>query len=287
MISLQSGSNGNCVYVESGDVRLLFDAGISGIQAQERLVAHGLDTSGLDGLFISHDHSDHVRGVGVFMRKFKVPLYVTPRTLAVSRRRMQLGAIEDVRHFKAGDVVKIRHVSVETIATPHDAVDGVVFVVDDGRSRLGICTDLGHVYSELASLVNGVDALFLESNYDERMLEAGDYPRALKRRISGPGGHISNRDAAELLERHASGRLQWVCLAHLSAENNRPDIALKAHRAILGESLPIHIAPRYVQSPIHVVGGAPGALDARPPPVTPRKPSTADLIFAPLKGARY
>jgi phosphoribosyl 1,2-cyclic phosphodiesterase len=244
MISLQSGSSGNCIYVESGEVRLLFDAGITGAQAEARLAAYGRGVQGLDALFISHDHFDHVRCAGVFTRKFGVPLYATQRTLAVANRRIGLGPTTAVQHFRAGDSVKIKHVTVETVGTPHDAVDGVVFVVDDGVSRLGICTDLGHVFADMHALVGSVDGLFLESNYDVRMLETGYYPESLKRRISGRGGHISNVEAAELVAKSASSRLQWLCLAHLSAKNNTPARALATHRVVLGDAPTIHMTSR-------------------------------------------
>jgi phosphoribosyl 1,2-cyclic phosphodiesterase len=295
LISLNSGSNGNSIYVESGGVRLLFDAGLSASQAQERLASHGRDASKVDALFVSHDHSDHVRGVGVYTRKFGMPLYVTPRTLAVSKRRMQLGNVEDVQHFRAGDAVRIKHVTVETIGTPHDAVDGSVFVVDDGTHRLGICTDLGHVYDDLEDLVRRVDGLFIESNYDVQMLLGGDYPPALKRRIHGPGGHISNRDAADCIARNASSRLQWVCLAHLSAENNTPALALGTAREALGAHLPIHVASRHGVSQAFTLGPPQGSygprrglaleIDHEGPASTvrPRAGATvADALFAPL-----
>ncbi len=245
VIPLQSGSNGNAIFVESRGIRLFFDAGISALQARERLAQYGYTPDGANALFISHDHSDHVKCAGVYQRKFGVPLYITERTLAVSRRRAQLGKLDDVLLFRAGDAVKVGHLTIETVATPHDAVDGVVFVVDDGKRRVGICTDVGHVYDDLRALVSSVDALYLESNYDDQMLESGPYPAVLKRRIAGAGGHISNRDAAELVAGHASSRLQWLCLAHLSAENNTPDLAYAAHREALGDQLAIHVAQRF------------------------------------------
>jgi phosphoribosyl 1,2-cyclic phosphodiesterase len=244
LISLQSGSSGNCIYVESEGVRLLFDAGLSAAQVKERLGSFGRSAQGADALFISHDHYDHVRCAGVYHRSFGVPLYLTPDTLRASRRALMPGRGLDIQHFEAGASIKIKHLTIETVATPHDAADGVVFVIDDGRHRLGICTDVGHVFGDLKSLVKNVDGLFLESNYDERMLENGPYPARLKERISGRGGHISNREAAELVAGNARADLQWLYLAHLSDKNNTPDKALSAHREALGTAIPIHLTSR-------------------------------------------
>lgn len=244
LISLQSGSSGNCIYVESQGVRLLFDAGLSASQTEERLSRLGRTAVGADALFISHDHYDHVRCAGVYERKFGVPLYITQRTLNASKRAIKPGWEMEIEHFRSGASVKVGHLTVETVKTPHDAADGVVFVVDDGRHRLGICTDVGHVFDDLKSLVKGVDALFLESNYDETMLASGPYPQRLKDRISGSRGHISNREAAELVESSASSKLQWLCLAHLSDKNNTPKKALSLHRKVLGNALPIQVTSR-------------------------------------------
>ena len=172
-ISLQSGSNGNCIYVESQGVRLLFDAGLAPAQVAQRLAGHGRSAVGADGLFISHEHYDHVRCAGAYARHFEVPLYLTQKTCGAARRYLLPAGKMDVQHFRAGSSVKIGHLTVETIATPHDAVDGVVFVVDDGQHRLGICTDVGHAFADLKSVVKTSDALFLESNYDEAMLSGG------------------------------------------------------------------------------------------------------------------
>ncbi len=244
MISLQSGSSGNCIFVESEGVRLLFDAGISALQVEARLALHDRTAQGADALFISHDHYDHVRCAGIYARKFGVPLYITPKTFQASRRSITGVREMNVQHFKAGASVKIGHLTVETIGTPHDAADGVVFVVDDGRHRLAICTDVGHVFGDLKSVVKSVDGLFLESNYDPQMLERGPYPARLKERISGSRGHISNREAAELVEGSATDKLQWLCLAHLSDKNNTPTKAMSLHRKVLGKALPIHMTSR-------------------------------------------
>ena len=244
VISLQSGSNGNCIYVEAGGVKLLFDAGISRSRAKERLARHGREIAGVDAVLISHDHADHVRSMGVYHRKFGLPVFVTTKTYRAACR-YELGAMEDLRHFAAGETLRFDEVTVETIPTPHDGVDGVVFVVDDGRHRLGVLTDLGHVFGDLEEVVGSLDAVLLESNYDPEMLAHGSYPAFLKVRIAGPGGHISNVDAAEVLKARVSNRLQWACLAHLSADNNTPALALRTHRRIVGERLPIFVATRH------------------------------------------
>jgi phosphoribosyl 1,2-cyclic phosphodiesterase len=244
VISLQTGSNGKSVNVESGGVRLLFDAGISGSLAQERLALHGRDIAAVDAVLISHDHVDHARSMGIFHRKFGLPVCVTAETHRAARRH-KLGEIEDIRHFSAGESLRFGKIVVETIATPHDGADGVVFVVDDGKRRLGVLTDLGHVFSELEDIIGSLDAVLLESNYDPDMLADGPYPKWLKGRIEGPGGHISNPEAAELLLKAATKRMKWACLAHLSQDNNTPDVAVETHSQILGERLPLHVATRY------------------------------------------
>ena len=245
MIPLQSGSNGNCIYVEAGGVALLFDGGLSTSLVRARLATFGIQLEAIHAMFISHEHGDHVRHAGAVARSGGFPLYITARTYRVAQRRYDLSTKVDVRHFQAGHSIRIGSVTISSLPTPHDAVDGVVYSVDDGYHRLGICTDFGHVYSELRDLVAQVDGLYLESNYDHERLIHGPYPAALKARISGPRGHISNADAAELVAAAASDRLQWVCLAHLSAHNNSPTLALETHRQILGETLPISVAKRH------------------------------------------
>lgn len=243
LVPLQSGSSGNCMYVESRGVRLLFDAGLSPAHVEHRLQTIGVSPASLHGIVISHNHSDHVRFATTCSRQFGVPLFITEPTMRASRHFVSpLGC--DIQHFRSGDSIKFGELTVETIRTPHDAVDGVVFSIDDGQHRIGICTDVGHVFDDLRSLVSRVDGLFLESNFDEEMLKNGRYPAFTKRRIAGPGGHIANHEAAELVARQASSRLQWLCLAHISAENNTQAKALAAHRAALGQDLPIHVTSR-------------------------------------------
>ena len=249
LISLQSGSNGNCLYVEAAGVRLLIDAGISGISAERRLAAHGIDIRDVDALLISHDHTDHISHAGIFQRKFDMPVHGTKRTLAAAERRKKLGKLHTVCHFRSGATMEFRGVRVETLPTAHDATEGVGFIIDDGSSRLGVLTDLGHVFEGLSDAVSTLDAVFIESNYDPRMLAQGPYPAYLKDRISGASGHISNAECARLILDHGRG-LKWACLGHLSEQNNHPEIAIATHREIVGTRTRLHLASRHSVSDV-------------------------------------
>jgi phosphoribosyl 1,2-cyclic phosphodiesterase len=243
-VSLQSGSNGNCLYVEAGGARLIFDAGIPGSRAEAGLRALGREVRDVDAVIISHDHADHVLKAGVFQRKFGLPLFFTPRTLEEALARHPLGKLRDVHYFLAGGTLAFGEARVRSIPTRHDGVDGAGFVVTAGGKSLGILTDLGHAFQGLGEVLSTLDGVFLESNYDPEMLRRGPYPRSLKRRIEGPGGHLSNREAAELLREYGKG-LRWACLAHLSETNNALALALRTHRSILAPGLPLRVASRY------------------------------------------
>lgn len=242
-ISLQSGSNGNCIYVETGGMRLLFDAGISGVTAEQRLAAHGRNIKDVDAVIISHDHSDHAKFAGVYNRKYGIPLHITPKTLEAADSRCRLGSLRKVKLFKAGETITFGPVSVRTVSTPHDGKDGVIFIIESRGKFLGIMTDLGHVFDRLKSEVASLDAVFMESNYDPEMLASGPYPAFLKKRIVGRGGHISNIESAELLG--CGKRLRWACLSHLSEQNNDPGVALRTHHGVLGGRLKLYAASRY------------------------------------------
>ena len=226
----------------------MVDAGISARQAEDRLLARGREICGIDALLISHDHTDHTRSMGTFQRKFSLPVYITEKTLSAVRHRTRLGKVSDIQSFIAGDSIQLAHVTVETLPTPHDGVDGVGFVIDDGERRLGVLTDLGHVFDGLSDVLKTLDAIVIESNYDPAMLERGGYPEHLKQRIRGPGGHLSNRESAELLSSLSAGSLQWACLAHLSEKNNAPELAIQTHRKLCGNELMLYVASRYQAS---------------------------------------
>lgn len=250
VVSLQSGSNGNCIFVEANGLRLLFDAGLTGAKTEERLAEVGVDVRSVHGVLISHDHSDHVKGAGVLQRKFDLPIWLTRKTCeAAAANKRHPVHLESPSLFTAGKTISFPNgVLVETIPTPHDAVDGAGFVVDDGSNRFGILTDLGHVFPELEQVFPTLDGVLLESNYDPKMLEENDnYPTWLKNRIRGKHGHLSNRDAASLIK-NAGTRLRVACLGHLSEENNTPELAEEPYRSKSfcqrKRSIPIRIASR-------------------------------------------
>ncbi len=245
--SLQSGSNGNAIYVEADGVGLLFDAGISGKQAAQRMAHHGRGIHDVDAVILSHGHSDHTRCAGVYQRKFGLPLFMTPATHRVIG--WFAGQLSDVNHFRPGQALEFGPVTVHTIPTPHDAADSVAFVVEWRGKRLAILTDLGHPFGALPGILAHVDAAYLESNHDVEMLEAGPYPPELKARVRGAGGHLSNDESAELIRR-CRKRPNWVALAHLSEQNNHPELALETHRTRVGRDFPYYLAGRGGVSPV-------------------------------------
>ena len=246
VIALQSGSSGNCIFVRCGETRLLFDAGISGRKAELRLAEYGYDIRDCNAVVLSHEHSDHISGLGVFHRKFGLPVYATLRTWNATRAKPSSGYLGSPNHFVPGQPFQIGSLRIDTLRTPHDAIEGVCFVIEDTESgkRFGLLTDLGHVFSGLRKLICGLDAVLIESNYDETMLRHGSYPQRLKDRISGKRGHLSNEDAAALLDACDASQLQWACLGHLSADNNSPEIALATHRERYGSRFPVFCADR-------------------------------------------
>lgn len=224
-------------------MRLLFDAGISGTQAQQRMARHGRDIRDVDALLISHDHSDHVRAAGVYQRKFGLPIYMTTKT----RQALwsSLGRVHDVRPFVSGETLEFDSVKVHTVPTAHDAADGVGFVIEHDGRRLAVLTDLGHPFCGLAETLASVNAAYLECNYDPDLLEQGPYPPYLKARIRGAQGHLSNDEAGALLKGCGRNRPHWVAAAHLSEQNNEPELALGALRRAVGDDYPIRCASRY------------------------------------------
>ena len=228
---LASGSAGNAIYVQHGATRVLVDAGLSGREIETRLRSIGVDIQKLMGVVVSHEHSDHISGVGVLARKVKCPVWLTRGTFDASRSRFK--GRERVRFFENDEDFTIGDLSFQPFAISHDAADPVNFVVDDGQSRLGIATDMG-VVSQLAfQKLSTSDMVILESNYDREMLMTGPYPWSVKQRIQGTHGHLDNTVASETLGQLIDTGLEQVVLAHLSEENNRAELARQASEAVI------------------------------------------------------
>lgn len=230
---LASGSRGNSIYVEEHRTRLLIDAGLSGREIRKRLEEIRVDPKDLSALIVSHEHSDHVRGVGVLARQLGLTVYGTPRTLEAMRGCFRGG--EDLRTIKNDETFRVDGLRVRAFSTPHDAVDPVGFRIRGRDAVLSVATDLGFVSHLVRHQFRGSDLAILEANHDERMLMEGPYPWELKHRVRGRAGHLSNREAGEFLSELAQDGLKRGILAHLSQHNNTPDQALRTVRAILTE----------------------------------------------------
>lgn len=230
---LASGSSGNSTYVESGDARVLIDAGTNWKCLCARLRAAGAAPEALTAVLLTHDHQDHVSALSVLQHRHPVPVYATEGTAEAVCCAQPEGADWAWNCFAAGSSFEVGPLSVEAFPVPHDAADPVGFVLSDGAVRLGVATDLGDAPAVVAHHLAGCDALSLEFNHDRLMLEGSGRPWSLIQRIRGRSGHLSNDQASELLARIASPRLRRVVPAHLSAECNRADLALAAARDAL------------------------------------------------------
>ncbi len=229
---LASGSRGNATLIEADGCRLLIDAGLSAREIDRRLREIDLCADDLDAVLITHEHHDHVTGIGPLARRHKIPVYIVRETAAAITR---LGAIEDLRYFAAGDRFMLGSLEILSFSTTHDAVDPVGFVIDSAEGRIGYATDLGLSTRLVVNVLERCRVLVLETNHDEQMLLDGPYPWSLKQRIQGRLGHLSNRTAAGLLQQLAWDGLEAVFLAHLSAENNHPDLAQQEINQCLAE----------------------------------------------------
>lgn len=240
---LASGSKGNTIHIGDGRTSLLFDAGLSGIEIQRRMQAVGLAADNLDGIVVSHEHSDHVRGVGVLARRFNLPVYISSDTAAAAAG--QLGCIDDLRTIEIGTTFTIDDLIIHPFSTSHDARDPAGFTIARNGAKIGIATDLGIATGMVRHHLKACDLLVLEANHDPRMLAEGPYPWPLKQRIKGRNGHLSNEASRDLLAELNHDGLCHVILAHLSETNNTPAKARQAFERLMTEAAPqaqLHVA---------------------------------------------
>ncbi|QGG48938.1 MBL fold metallo-hydrolase [Heliorestis convoluta] len=231
--TIASGSSGNAIYVEHKESRILVDAGLSGKKIEKGLQEAGVDPSSIDAIVVTHEHIDHVRGVGVLARRYGYPVYATEGTWQGMSSKIGEVKEEQIYTIQVDDKVTIKDLEVETFPTPHDARQSIGLTFDDGNSRLGIATDIGYVTQAMGRKLLGCEALIFESNHDRQMLLQGPYPERLKRRVDSKEGHLSNEEAGRVLTKLCDGGTQQIMLAHLSAENNRPEIAVDTVKEVL------------------------------------------------------
>lgn len=231
---LASGSSGNCIYVAAGGTRLLLDFGLSMREVSRRLGEIGQSLDEIDAVLCTHDHTDHCRGLAVAARRHPFRLLANGGTAEAVERTVRNGATPPRWEvFESGAAFPVGTLTVESFSVPHDAADTVGYVVSDGRTRLGLCTDLGVATAVVRRRLAGCDALILEFNHDVEMVMQSERPWSLKQRILSRFGHLSNEDAAALLGELASTRLQVVFPAHLSEECNTAGLAERAARQAL------------------------------------------------------
>jgi phosphoribosyl 1,2-cyclic phosphodiesterase len=229
---LGSGSGGNATVVEVGGLRLLIDAGLSAKQLVMRMRQVGIEPALLDGVLLTHEHGDHVRGLKVLLKQFDVPVFTTAATARVVQEMGINGGIWKI--FEAGQPFSIDDVVIDTFAIQHDAVDPVGFVIGHETRRLGVVSDAGFVTRSMTERLRNLNALFVEANYDEALLEADlKRPWPVKQRISSRHGHLSNRQVAELLTEIAHPLLSRIVLGHLSSDCNTPDVVISHLRMCL------------------------------------------------------
>lgn len=219
--SLNSGSNGNCYYIGNHTEAILIDAGISCTEVEKRLERLGLDIKNIKAVFISHEHTDHISGLRVLAKKYRLPVYITQATQRFSRVTLDKNL---ARSFTAHQPVVIGNLSISAFPKFHDAADPYSFMVSCGQVKVGVFTDIGTPCENLVHHFKQCHAAFLEANYDEVMLEEGRYPEFLKNRIRGGNGHLSNRQALALFTGHRPAFMSHLFLSHLSKNNNCPKL---------------------------------------------------------------
>lgn len=251
--SLNSGSNGNCYYIGSKEEAILVDAGLSCRETVKRMVRLGLDIHSVKAVFISHEHADHIFGLPVLARKFQIPVYITERTRLYSGMRLEP---QLVYAFHSYEPVEIGNISVHAFPKIHDAADPHSFIVTVEGVKVGIFTDIGNACNNVVDSFKQCNAVFLESNYDERMLMSGRYPYHLKQRIRGGKGHLSNKQAYDLFTGCRPSFMSHLVLSHLSRENNTHEIVEALFKPHSGRT-EIIIASRYKETAVYEVPAIP------------------------------
>ena len=254
LCSIASGSSGNCICIGNDNEHVLIDAGISGKRIENGLAEFDLKAQDMSAILITHEHIDHIAGLGVMARRYHLPIYATEKTIEAIKNVKSVGKIDDelFHPISAGDEFNIGSLNLKSIHISHDAADPVAYRVDYNDKRMAVITDLGTYDDEIVGQLQGLDALLLEANHDVHMLQTGIYPYPLKQRILGDRGHLSNERSGQLLCELLHDRFGTVMLGHLSKENNYEELAYEAVRLEItmgdnpykAEDFPIYVAKR-------------------------------------------
>lgn len=254
LCSIASGSSGNCIYAGTENTHLLFDTGISGKRIETGLNDLGLTTRDIQGILVSHEHIDHISGLGVVARKYGIPIYASRGSIEAIKACSQVGKIDPslFHEIRADESFNIGDLEINPIRTSHDAAEPLAFSMESGKSRAAVVTDLGTYDDYIIDRLQNMDVLFLEANHDINMLQVGVYPYYLKQRILGDKGHLANEYAGRLLSQVLHDDFKVAVLGHLSKENNYEELAyetvkLEVHTGdnpYTGEDFPIQVARR-------------------------------------------
>lgn len=225
--SLYSGSSGNSLFVQTENTRILIDAGVSSKKIEEGLKSIDVEPSSIDAILVTHEHSDHIQGLGTFSKKFDTPIYANQETIDNMQNQILKISEKNIKKFKVTDKFSIGDIDIKSFSIPHDAANPCGFNIFKENKKLSIATDIGHMDNKL--IKNLEDSLFilLESNYDPEIIKYSRYPYSLKSRITGPLGHLSNDSAGKTISYLLKSGLKSAMLGHLSKENNFPELAYK------------------------------------------------------------
>ncbi|MBB6238096.1 phosphoribosyl 1,2-cyclic phosphodiesterase [Pedobacter sp. AK013] len=247
--SINSGSNGNCYYVGNDKEAVLVDIGLTCKEVETRMNRLGLPINKVKAIFISHEHSDHIKGLAVFAKKYKLPVYISTATLKSSRLVLDVNNTFSLNHLQH---IQIGSLKIIAFSKFHDAADPYSFTVECNEVRVGVFTDIGTVCDRLITHFKNCHAAFLEANYDTQMLANGRYPYFLKRRITSGHGHLSNAQALELFINHKAPYMSHLLLSHLSKDNNDPELVENLFKNVAGDIL-VKVASRHEETALYYV----------------------------------
>lgn len=258
--ALASGSNGNCYYLANGEDAVLIDVGINAKQVELRMTNLGIVPSTIKAIFITHEHTDHIRGLAVFCKRYQVPVYMTAGSYHGSRLQLP----EYLLHIINSDqMVKIGALMICGVPKYHDAEDPCSFVVSNGEVNVAVLTDIGRVCDNVKRVVSEADVLLLEANYDEELLNSGSYPYFLKNRIQDGWGHLANHTALQTVLTYRKRRLRHLILGHLSGQNNSVELVYKTFAPHFGGTK-LSIATRFQETELFDSGGLLPILAEKP-----------------------